>query len=489
MDYRQICRFIGVLLLLVAVSMLGCLGYSLYDNEPGHTADRALGLSALLTAAAGGLLRWFGAGSSREILRREAIVIVGLGWGLSTAFGALPYVFNAPSLPPAAALFESASGFTTTGASVIKDVEILPRGILLWRATTQWLGGMGILVLFVAVLSMAGGGGTKSLFRRESSAQFSEGFAARMRDTAVRLWQIYLGISAACLTGLIVLGMPVFDAVCHTFATVSTGGFSTRNASIGAFGSAAIEWWIIIFMILGAISFMLYAWLLARRWTKWKQDEETRFYLWMLAIVTLAVTGSLLYYGQSGGMHDSVRAAAFQVVSISTTTGFATADYDKWANFPKILLVALMFIGGCAGSTAGGVKVSRIVVFFKTFARQLTHTFRPTQIIPVRLNGAPMPDSFLAEVGFFLALVGFIVALGSLTMAVLEPGFDLLSSFGAVVATLFNIGPGLGAVGPSCTYADLGPPAHLFLSVLMIMGRLEILAVVVLFVPALWRRY
>jgi trk system potassium uptake protein TrkH len=488
MDYRQLCRFIGLLLLLVAVSMLGCLAYAIYDQEPDYAADRALGFSALLTAATGGLLRWFGRGSSREILRREAIVIVGAGWALSTLFGALPYMLSTPSLAPAAAIFESASGFTTTGASVIADVEIWPRGLLLWRATTQWLGGMGILVLFVAVLSMAGGG-SKSLFRRESSAKLSEGFAARMRDTALRLWQIYLGLTLVCLIGFIVLGMPVFDAVCHTFATVSTGGFSTRNASIAAFDSPAIEWWTIIFMILGAISFMLYAWLLARRWSKWKQDEETRFYLWMLALVTIAVTGSLLYYHQIGGLHDSLRAAAFQVVSISTTTGFATADYDKWANFPKILIVALMFVGGCAGSTAGGVKVSRVVVFFKNFARQLTHIFRPNQVITVRINGVPLSDNFLTEVSFYLALVGFIVALSSLAMSILEPGFDLISSFGAVVATIFNIGPGLGAVGPSCTYAGLGPATHLFLSLLMIMGRLEILAVLALFIPALWRRY
>lgn len=488
MDYRQLCRFIGLLLLLMAASMAGCLAYAIYDQEPRFAADRALGFSAILTAAAGGLLRWFGRGSSREILRREAIVIVGLGWTLSTLFGALPYMLSTPALTPAAAIFESASGFTTTGASVIADVEIWPRGLLLWRATTQWLGGMGILVLFVAVLSMAGGG-SKSLFRRESSAKLGEGFAARMRDTALRLWQIYLALTLACAAGFIVLGMPVFDAVCHTFATVSTGGFSTRNASIAAFGSAAIEWWTIIFMILGAISFMLYAWLLERRWDKWKQDEETRFYLWMLGIAALAVTGSLLFYGQIGGMHDSVRAAAFQVVSISTTTGFATADYDQWANFPKILLVALMFIGGCAGSTAGGVKVSRIVVFFKNFARQLTLIFRPNQVITVRINGVPLTDGYLAEVGFFLALVGFIVALSSLAMSILEPGFDLISSFGAVVATIFNVGPGLGAVGPSCTYAGLGPATHLFLSLLMIMGRLEILAVLALFIPALWRRY
>ncbi len=489
MDYRQLSRFIGLLLLLVAVSMVGCLAYAIYDQEPAYADDRALGVSALVTAAAGGLLRWFGRGSSREILRREAIAIVGLGWTLSAVFGALPYLLSTPSLPPAAAFFESVSGFTTTGATVMRDIEAFPRGILLWRATTQWLGGMGILVLFVAVLSIAGGGGAKSLFRSESTAQLSEGFAARMRDTALRLWQIYLALTAVCLLGLLALGMPVFDAVCHAFTTVATGGFSTRNASIAAFDSPAIEWWIILFMILGAISFMLYAWLLARRWNRWKQDEETRFFLWALALVTLAVTGSLLYYQQAGGWNDSFRTAAFQVVSISTTCGFTTADYDQWANFPRILLVALMFVGGCAGSTAGGVKIGRVVVFFKNFARQMTHVFRPNQVVTVRLNGVALSDSFLTEVSFYLALVGFIVALGSLAMSVLEPGFDLISCFGATVATVFNIGPGLGAVGPSCTYADLNPATHLLLSLLMIMGRLEILAVLALFVPQLWRRY
>jgi trk system potassium uptake protein TrkH len=489
MDYRQLCRFIGLLLLLMAVSMAGCLAYAVYDQEPRFAADRALGLSALITAAAGGLLRWFGRGSSLEILRREAIAIVGLGWTLSTLFGALPYMLSTPSLAPAAAIFESASGFTTTGASAIADVEVWPRGLLLWRATTQWLGGMGILVLFVAVLSMAGGGGSKSLFRRESSGKLGEGFAARMRDTAIRLWQIYLGLSAACFAGLLVLGMPVFDAVCHTFATISTGGFSTKNASIGYYKSAAIDWWIILFMLLGAISFMLYAWLLARRWSRWKQDEETRFYLVLLAVVTAAVTGSLLYNAQAPDFATALRNAAFQVVSISTTTGFVTSDYDRWSDFTRILIVAVMFVGGCAGSTAGGIKVSRLLVFFKNFHRQMIHTFRPNQIVPVRINGVPLTDSYLAEVGFFLALVGFIVALGSLAMATLEPSFDLVSSFGAVIATLFNTGPGLGAVGPVCTYADLGAASHLLLSLLMIMGRLEILAMLALFIPALWRKY
>ena len=488
MDYRQLSRALGLLLLLMAASMVACLAYAVYDNEANYAADRALGLSALITLAAGGLLVLLGRRGGREIFRREAIAIVGLGWILSTLFGALPYVFAEPALSPAAAVFESASGFTTTGASAIKDVEIMPRGILLWRATTQWLGGMGILVLFVAVLSMAGGG-SKSLFRRESSAKFSEGFSTSMKETAIRLWQIYVGLSAVCALGLIVLGMPVFDSVCHTFATLSTGGFSTKNLSIAYYKSPAIEWWIILFMLIGAISFMLYAWLLARRWSKWKQDEETRFYLGFLAVVSIAVTASLLHHANAPNFATALRNAVFQVVSISSTTGFVTDDYDKWSDFARILIVAVMFVGGCAGSTAGGIKVGRLMVFFKNFRRQLIHTFRPGQIVPVRINGVPLSDSYLAEVGLFLALVGFIVALGSLAMAALEPSFDLVSSFGAVIATLFNTGPGLGAVGPTLTYADLGAPTHILLSLLMIMGRLEILAMLALFVPQLWRRY
>ena len=490
MDYRQLSRILGLLLLLVAAAMLASLVYAIIDHEPASSAGRALGLSALITAATGGVMFWVGRGSSREILRREAIAIVGLGWTICTLFGALPYMLSEPSLDPAAAIFESASGFTTTGASAMADVEVFPRGILLWRAATQWLGGMGILVLFVAVLSIAGGGGgSKSLFRNESSAQLGEGFAARMRDTALRLWQIYVGLSTICLLGLVALGMPLFDAVCHTFAAISTGGFSTKNASIAAFGSPAIEWWLIVFMTLGAVSFMLYAWLLARRWTKWKQDEETRFYLWALALASAVIAAGLLYHHHADSAAEALRTATFQVVSISTTTGFTTVDYGQWSNFSLVILVALMFMGGCAGSTAGGVKVSRVVVFFKNFAREMTLVFRPTRVMTIRLNGTPLSDSFLTEVSFFLALVGFIVAVSTGVMSLLEPDFDLISSFSAVVTCIFNVGPGLGAVGPVSNFSALTPATHLFLSLIMIMGRLEILAILALFVPQLWRKY
>ncbi|MEY3479898.1 MAG: hypothetical protein RIQ71_673 [Verrucomicrobiota bacterium] len=488
MDYRQLSRVLGYLLLLMAVSMTGCLAYALLDNEPGRCADRALAISALITAAVGSLLAAAGRGGSREILRREAIAIVGLGWIVSTLFGALPYVLCTPSLSVAGAIFESASGFTTTGASVIRDVTAWPRGLLLWRAATQWLGGMGILVLIVAVLSMVGAG-SKSLFRRESSAKFSEGFSSRVRETAMRLWQIYVALSAACIAGLVVLGMPVFDAVCHAFAAISTGGFSTHNESVMYYRSPAIEWWLILFMALGAINFMLYAWLLAGRWNRWRQDEETRAFLWILFGASVLIAADIVWFGKASGFADGFRAAAFQVTSIMTTTGFASTDFDQWPNFSRGLLVALMFIGGCAGSTAGGVKVGRVVVFFKTLRRQMVHSFRPHQIVPVRINGVNVGDSYLLDVMFFLALTGVIVAVSTLAVSVLEPHFSLVSSFTAVAATLFNIGPGLDAVGPMMNYAGMKDVSHLLLSALMIMGRLEIFAVLVLFVPLLWRRF
>lgn len=488
MDYRLLSRVLGLLLLLMAVSMLGCLAYALFDDEAFHSADYSLGVSALVTGAAGGLLVLLGRSGGREILRREAIAIVGIGWTLSAVFGALPYMLSEPSLPPAAAIFESASGFTTTGSSAMRDVTAFPRGILLWRATTQWLGGMGILVLIVAVLSMVGAG-SKSLFRRESSAQFGEGFSARVRETALKLWQIYVVLSAVCAAGLIAMGMPVFDAVCHTFAAISTGGFSTRNESVAYYQSAAIDWWLILFMILGAINFMLYAWLLAGRWSRWKQDGETRVFLWILAVASAIIAADILAGGQIVGLADGFRTAAFQVVSIMTTTGFATADFDKWPNLSRGILVALMFVGGCAGSTAGGVKVVRVVAFFKTVRRQMIHSFRPNQIIPVRLNGAPVSDSYLLDVMFFLALTAFVVAGGTLAVVALEPQLSMLSSFTAVTATLFNIGPGLDAVGPLANFAGLGATTHLVLSALMIMGRLEFFPILVLFVPKLWKRY
>ncbi len=488
MNLHLVAKTLGLLLLLLMAAMLACLGYSLWDDEPAHVADKALGFSALLTGAAGGLLLFWGRRTAGELLRREAIAVVGLGWVASSFFGALPYMLTEPALAPAAAFFESASGFTTTGSSVMADVRAYTNGILLWRATTQWLGGMGILVLFVAVLSFLGAG-SKSLFRNESSAQYGEGFKTRVHDTAVRLWQIYAGFTVLGIAGYIVLGMGAFDAVCHTFAAISTGGFSTRNESLSYYQSPAMEWWTVVLMILGGINFMLYAWALVRHFKHWKSDEETRAFFAILLAATLAIAGSLWLTGAATGFARPVREAAFQAVSVMTTTGFVSADFDRWPMFAQAVLVVLMFIGGCAGSTAGGIKVSRIVIFLKICARELIHSFRPRQVVTIQMNGRHLSEDDITGALFFLGLTGFVVAAGTLGVSLLEPDLSLLSSFTAVAATLFNIGPGLDAVGPVRNFGGLSAGTHLLLSFLMLLGRLEYFALLALFVPLLWRRY
>ncbi len=490
MNYRLLAKVLGLLLLLLAATMLVCLGYALLTEEqftgvdPVYTFSWSIGV----TVTVGSILYLIGRRAGREILRKEAIAVVGLGWLICTGFGALPYLMCTPALDFAGAIFESASGFTTTGASVIPDLNIYPRSILLWRSFTQWLGGLGILVLFVALLSYLGVG-SKALFRHESSAKTGEGLRARIQDVAVRLWQIYLGLTVLCALGLTVLGMDLFEAVCHSFTALSTGGFGTRNESIAAYQSFAIELWLVIFMGLGGISFMLYAWLLRGKWERWKTEEETKTYLAIIGLATLVIAIDLSVRADRTGAAQALRDSLFQVVSIMTTTGFVTADFDQWPSLSKMLLLLLMAVGGCAGSTAGGVKVSRVILFAKTLRLDILHAFRPNLVQRPHLNGNPVEDGLRHQVVMFVALAGVTVALGTVIVCVMEPAFDIDSSFAAVMATLFNIGPGLGEVGPTRNFSQLIPSTKLFLSLLMIFGRLEFSALLVLFMPSLWRKY
>jgi len=490
MNFRLLARLLGLLLLLLAAAMLVCLGYALLVEERFDGLDPVDTFlwSVGLTAGLGLGLYLAGRNAPREILRKEAIAVVGLGWIFCTVFGALPYLLGRPALDLPGALFESASGFTTTGSSVIPDLREYPRSILLWRATTQWLGGVGILVLFVALLSYLGVG-SKALFRHESSAKSGEGLRARIQDVAMRLWQIYLGLTVLCVLGLTVLGMDLFEAVCHAFAALSTGGFGTRNESIAAFDSFAIELWLIVFMTLGGTSFMLFAWLLRGRWERWKVEEETKTYLAIIGLATLVIAIDVSVRMEQTGALRALRESLFQVVSIVTTTGFVTADFDQWPALSKMLLVLLMAVGGCAGSTAGGIKVSRVILFAKTLRLEVLHAFRPNLVQRPSLNGNPVEDGVRQQVVLFVALAGVTVALGTVMVCVFEPAFDLDSSFAAVMATLFNIGPGLGEVGPTRNFAHLVPATKIFLSLLMIFGRLEFYALLVLFMPSLWRKY
>lgn len=490
MNLRLLSKILGLLLLLLAGAMLICFGYAVLV-EPRHSGIdpvEVFVISIGLTAGFGLLLLLVGWGSGREILRKEAIAIVGLGWIICSIFGALPYVVGEPALDWPGAIFEAASGFTTTGASVINDLTIWPRSILLWRAFTQWLGGLGILVLFVALLSYLGVG-SKALFRHESSAKTGEGLRARIQDVAVRLWQIYSALTVLCVLGLAALGMNLYEAVCHAFAALSTGGFGTRNQSIAAFDSLAIELWLVVFMILGGISFMLFAWLLRGKWERWKTEEETKTYLAIIALVTLIIAIDLSVRSDGVSFGHALRVSLFQVVSIMTTTGFVTADFHQWPSLAKMLLLLLMAVGGCAGSTGGGVKVSRVILFAKTVRLEILHAFRPNLVARLRLNGNLVGDELRTQTVFFVALAGVTVALGTAVVCLMEPHFDIDSGFAAVMATLFNVGPGIGEVGPTRNYSHLVPSTKLFLSLLMIFGRLEFSALLVLFMPSLWRKY
>lgn len=490
MNYRLLSKLLGLLLILLSGTMLVCLAYAWLDHErrPGLDAVESFSLSVILTAGSGLVLRWLGRDSGREMLRKEAIALVGLGWVVCAAFGALPYVLCEPNLNPVQAFFESMSGFTTTGSTVIADLNLFPKSILLWRSLTQWLGGLGILVLFVALLSSLGVG-SKALFHHESSAKTGGGLQARIQDVAATLWKIYVGLSVVCCAGLVLLGMSFYEAVCHTMTAISTGGFSPQNASIAAYRNLGIELWLTLFMILGGISFMLYAWLLRRRFDRLKSEEETKVYLWLLAVATVVIAVDLVAVGRDHQWGTAFRESLFQVVSVMTTTGYATADFDRWPPLSKIMLVLLMAIGGCAGSTAGGIKVSRWIIFFKVVKQEVIIAFRPNQVFSLKVNGSPVDESLRVQAVFFVALACVTAALSTAVVSLMQPALDIDSCLSAVFATLFNIGPGLGTVGPTKNFAEFGMPAQGFLSLLMLLGRLEFFAVLVLFAPSLWRKY
>lgn len=490
MKLRLVSKLLGLLLFLLSGAMTLCLIHAWYESTYLGVEDAMTPFfkSITFTLISAGLFFVIGYGTGKEVLRKEGIAVVGLGWILCSAYGALPFVFCNPSLSPIQSWFESMSGFTTTGATVINDLDLFPRSILLWRSLTQWLGGLGILVLFVALLTSIGVG-SKSLFRHESSAKTGEGLQPKISDVAARLWQIYLGLTLLCFLGLLAFQMSFFDALCHTLSTISTGGFSPYNNSVAAFDHLGIELWITLFMTLGGISFMLYAWMLRGRMDRWKKEEETRYYLWILLCATLVIAMDLYLTEGDFTLTKALRMSLFQVVSIMTTTGFVTADYNGWPSLALVMLILLMTFGGCAGSTSGGIKVGRWVMFFKIARQELVAAFRPNQVISLRLNGNITSESFKSQTLFFLSLAGITVALSTGLITLLEPGLDIVSSLTAVTATLFNIGPGLGAVGPSNNFSEFRPLTLGFLSFLMVLGRLEFFAILVLFVPSLWKKY
>ncbi len=476
-----------------SLALLGCTLFAIYDVGREDSSSIALGAATLTAFFVGLILVFVGRGEIDRIPRREGVLIVGVGWMTSGMIGAIPFILAEPGLNPSAAFFESVSGFTTTGSTVIADLEAWPRGILLWRSVSQWLGGLGILVLFVALLSSIGAG-TKSLFRNESSFEAAEASNAKIKDTAKLLWKIYTFLTVTCLLGLRFLGMSWFDASAHALTTVSTGGFSTHSKSIGFFSNwetgLAIEMWIVLFMLLGSISFLIYVVILNKNWKRLRSEEEAKWYLILLMIAIFLVVGIKYILGGTE-MLTSIRGAVFTVVSIASSTGYGTVDFEAWPVGAHFIVLGLMLMGGCAGSTAGGAKVSRIMLLIRSVRQEIVQAFRPHQVFRLQVNGNPISDQSRSQTVLFVALFWFIAIVSMMVVAILETahGVDFETTVAAVLTTLSNIGPGFGDVGPTDNFGHFRQPTLVYLALLMVMGRLEIFAFLVLLVPAAWRKF
>jgi trk system potassium uptake protein TrkH len=481
MDFRVVFFVLSFLSLCLAGTLLVPLGIALAYGE----AEASAFLYAFLVCGGTGLAGWVLFRSERkEFGHREGFAIVGLGWVLVCLFGALPYIFAGTFSSVVNACFESTSGFTTTGATVIENIESLPKGILFWRSLSHWLGGMGIILLSMAILPMLGVGGMQ-LYRAEVPGPVPDRLKPRIRETAKTLWMVYLLISVLEVVFLMLGGMGVFDAVCHTFGTMATGGFSTHNASIGHYGSAYIEGVITVFMLAAGANFALHYQLLLGNPRRYLQDTEFRFYLFSILTVTAGVA-FLLRTGTYEAWTDSLRYAAFQVTSILTTTGYTTADYEQWPLAVQYILFALMFFGGCAGSTGGSMKCIRILLLLKQAYKEIYGLIHPQAVSAIKLGKKTVPPEVMESVlGFSLVYAGIFV-IASLLMSCL--GLDFKSALCSVAACIGNVGPGLGVVGPAKTYLPIVPTGKWILILCMILGRLEIFTLLILFLPQFWKK-
>jgi trk system potassium uptake protein TrkH len=481
MNLKVTFKILGALILFLSCAFLLPVPVGIVDGDGTHWA---LILAALVGGLAGGTVLYICGDAKPELGHREGFAVVTLGWALFGIVGALPYFFAGATPTFIDAVFESLSGFTTTGATILTDIEALPRSLHLWRSLTHWMGGMGIIVLSLAILPMLGVGGMQ-LFKAEVPGPTTDRLSPRIQDTAKLLWGVYVGLTAVEIVLLMFGGMDWFDATCHSFATLATGGFSTKNASVAGFDSAYIDYVITLFMFLAGVNFALhYAWIAGKPLRMFK-NEEFRWY----TTITVAAT-IVLMIANWGGTYDSVadnlRYSVFQSVSILTTTGFGTADYELWPYLCQVLLILMMFIGGSAGSTGGGAKVSRMVLIVKHATVQMWRLIHPRGVRRVKLDGHAVPEDVLQSILGFFALYLAVTGVASMVMGGL--GVEPVTAVASVIASIGNIGPGLGGVGPTDNYAHLPQLGKVVLSFCMLMGRLEIFTVLALLYPGFWRR-
>ena len=482
MNFKIILKIIGFLLVLIGFFMLTGIPFSIYYK--GNDIP-ALLISGLGTIVIGAIL-WFAfkVDQEDEITKRDAYLIVTLGWIASSMFATLPFMIHGSIPSFTDAFFEMMSGFTTTGSTILKDVEALPHGLLFWRSMTHWLGGMGIIVLSLAILPLLGIGGMQ-LFQAEVAGPSKEKLHPRVTETAKRLWAIYIILTFAEVILLILGGMNLFDALCHSFGTMATGGFSTKNASIAYFNSPFIEYVIVFFMFLGGTNFSLHYLALHGKLNSYFKDEEFKFYFTFI-LLTVGFTTCYLFFVNNQTFESSFRHAAFSIMTVLSSTGFATVDYEAWAPFFTQFFLFLLLFGACAGSTSGGVKMIRYHLLIKNGILELKRLIHPSAIIPVRYNNRSVSSEIISKVSSFVLLYLAIFGISSVIMAFL--GLELQSAMGSVAASMANIGPGLGSTGPVSNYSHVPEVGKWVLSFLMLIGRLEIFTVLIIFSPAFWKK-
>ena len=480
---KVVANTLGLLLIVSGAMMLVGLPFSFYyGSDDVIPILAASAFTMIFGAACWGLT----VHSDRtDIGKREGYLIVTLGWITMSLFGALPFVFSGAIPSYTDAFFETISGFTTTGASVLNDIESMPKGVLFWRSMTHWIGGMGIIVLSLAILPILGIGGMQ-LFVAEVPGPTADKIHPRVKETAKRLWFIYFMLTLAATVLLMLGNMSLYDAINHSFATMATGGFSTKQASIAYYNDQPyIQYVITLFMYFAGANFAVHYFFLKRRYDRVWHNEEFRFYTLSVLVVGLIHTVGLMY-NHGLGLERAFRDSMFTTLTIVTTTGFVTADYESWAVPLLFIVFMLMFTGGSAGSTAGGIKVVRLLLIIKNSLVELKRLLHPRAIIPVRLDGRAVPQNIMTNILAFFIIYMLVFVSSSLIMTLI--GLDFISAIGATIACLGNIGPGLGSVGPTANFAHIPAVGKWFLSFLMLLGRLELFTVLLLFTPFFWKR-
>lgn len=483
LNTKLVIQILGALLLIEGVLILLTGGVDLIYEEG---VLRYFVVSSCVEMSVGGILMFLGRGAQNDMKRRDGFFIVTMAWVLFSLFGMLPFYLS-KSIPTITdSFFETVSGFTTTGTSILNNIEEIPHALLFWRSLIQWIGGLGMIFFTIAVLPIFGSGGVQ-LFAAETTGISHDKIHPRIGITAKWIWIIYFSITIAEAVLLYVCGMDLFDSLCHSFATTATGGFSTKQASIMYYSSPAIQYIISFFMILAGVNFtLIYLVAFKGKIRQVCNDTELRYYLVIMGYFVFSITG-ILYFYNDYSLEEAFRKSLFQVASIQSTTGFTTDDYMLWPSFAWLLLLILMFVGACGGSTTGSIKCVRIAVLCKVLKNEFNRMLHPSAVLPVKINGHVLPNQVVMSALAFILFFLIITAIGTFVIA--GAGIEPLEAFSIAATSMGNVGPGVGAYGPAYCWAALPDPIKWFSAILMLVGRLEIFTVLLLFAPSFWKKF